>query len=114
MNCKKDDIAFVHPTFEKAMALQDKIVKVIEYVRVPGVLNLGPDWWLCECSVWFGENHCSPREIQGKRLEIPDSWLRPISASPGNEDFVVKARKTLPRAKPVTGPVTINERGEVA
>jgi hypothetical protein len=40
--------------------------------------------------------------------------LQPIRDQPGNEDFVTKARKTLPRAKPVTGPVTINARGEPA
>jgi len=43
-----------------------------------------------------------------------DKAITPFRDAPGNEDFVVKARKTLPRAKPVTGPVTINTRGEPA
>ena len=44
---------------------------------------------------------------------VRDSMLRPIRDQPGNEKFVVEARKTLERAKPVTGPVTIDNRGEV-
>jgi len=39
--------------------------------------------------------------------------ITPFGDNPGNEDFVIKARKTLPPPIPVTGPVTINERGEV-
>lgn len=42
-----------------------------------------------------------------------DRCLRPIRDQPGNEDWVTKARKTLPRPTPVPGPVTINARGEV-
>ncbi len=45
---------------------------------------------------------------------VADKVLKPIRDNPGDEDFVIKARKSLPRAKPVTGPVTINERGEPA
>lgn len=47
-------------------------------------------------------------------LVIADECLRPLRGGEGNESFVVKARKTLPRKKPVTGPVTINARGEPA
>jgi hypothetical protein len=64
--------------------------------------------WVC---------HGAVPDDEGKiltTLVIADVCLRPIRDQPGNEDFVVKARNTLPRAKPVTGPVTINERGEAA
>ena len=44
---------------------------------------------------------------------VYDDQIRPIRDQPGNEEFVVKARKTLPRPIPVPGPVTIDERGEV-
>ncbi|HQR98137.1 MULTISPECIES: hypothetical protein [unclassified Polaromonas] len=43
------------------------------------------------------------------------SWweadMRPIRDQPGNESFVVEARKKLPRTKDT--PATINERGEL-
>jgi len=40
--------------------------------------------------------------------------MRVINPDPGNEQFVTESRKTIPRKKPVTGPVTINARGEPA
>jgi hypothetical protein len=62
-----------------------------------------------------------PRQKHGWMVEGsgPGDWcldedLRPIRDNPGNEQFVIEARKTLPRPTPVTGPVTINERGEPA
>jgi len=40
--------------------------------------------------------------------------ITPFGDQPGNEHFVIEARKSLPPPVPVTGPVTINERGEPA
>ena len=41
--------------------------------------------------------------------------LRPINGdNPGNEHWVTEARKSIPRPIPVTGPVTIDHRGEPA
>jgi len=71
--------------------------------------------WVCE-SLMHSPFDC-PLIGGGSRLNrfavIDDANLHPISDNPGNEDFVVESRKTLPRAKPVTGPVTIDNRGEV-
>lgn len=47
-------------------------------------------------------------------LSVCDVSLRPIRDQPGNEHWVTEARKTIPRPIPVTGPVTINHRGEPA
>lgn len=41
-----------------------------------------------------------------------ESVLRPLGDQPGNESFVVEARKSLPRSKHVKGD-TIDARGEV-
>jgi hypothetical protein len=72
--------------------------------------------WVCE-SFMHSPFDC-PLDDGRRRLTrfavIDDANLRPINDAPGDETFVTKARKTLPRAKPVTGPVTINARGEPA
>lgn len=51
-------------------------------------------------------------------LSCPVEWheedMKVIEPGAGNEKFVTEARKSLPRRKPVTGPVTIDARGEVA
>jgi len=78
--------------------------------------------FLGEVDGWVGDRRWSlniATPIIGARKglayrHIQEQHLRPLPGGEGNEDFVVKARKTLPRAKPVTGPVTINSRGEVA
>lgn len=68
--------------------------------------------WVCHGAV--------PNDVGdiNKTLVIADECLRPLRPKEGeqsqNEDWVTKARKTLPRPTPVTGPVTINERGEPA
>ncbi len=66
---------------------------------------------------WVVESLGSPFHTDFDGLQIvrviASHCLHPIGDNPGNEDFVTKARKTLPRAKPVTGPVTIDSRGEV-
>jgi hypothetical protein len=51
--------------------------------------------------------------VDGDDVAWHEEDMKVIDPGEGNEDFVTKARKTLPRAKPVTGPVTINARVEV-
>ena len=82
----------------------------------PALSDAGHPSWVCE-SFMHSPFNC-PLMDGRRRLTrfavIDDANLRPIEDKPGNESFVVKARKTLPRPTPVPGPVTINERGEVA
>jgi len=108
MNCKPGDVArivstgvgFSGETFHKAKN------RFITVVSIDKTTRAGPCWKYEE------EPICSD---DGKTHAIswPDAWLQPIRDQPGNEDWVTKARKTLPRPTPVPGPVTINERGEV-
>jgi len=71
----------------------------------------GPAWAVKSCGTPFDFGPTGePDTLYG--LFHPSN-IRPIGDNPGNEHFVVEARKTLPRPTPVPGPVTINERGEV-
>ena len=96
MNCKPGDLAVIVNT---AAWNQKYLGRFVRIIKAGPTLPFGPTW---EVENLPGGLYCE------------DSALRPIRDQPGNESFVTKARKTLPRAKPVTGPVTINERGEVA
>jgi len=92
MNCEKGDIALVKPTLEKANhLLQDKIVKTLAYRARPDMLGSGTDWWLCECNVMLPSGPSAPGEIDGERLEIPDSWLRPLRDNPGTDESLLWA-----------------------
>jgi hypothetical protein len=110
MNCKPGDVAQIvctngigtsGETFHKAKN------RFITVVAIEKSTRAGPCWT-------YEESPICADSGKTKATSWPDAWLRPIRDQPGNEDFVVKARNTLPRAKPVTGPVTINERGEAA
>jgi len=102
MNCKPGDLAVI--------VRGSNLGRMVE-VRHQSIYGEG--WWLVAVvgAPVIGSLGLSKRLLSFGSIE--DARLRPIRNEPGNEDFVVKARKTLPRAKPVTGPVTIDSRGEV-
>lgn len=111
MNCKPGDLARIKKPYRDNSVI-DLYVEVVR-ASVPGGKIRARDGGITE----HAENHlagwiCNASADSFPRL-IADCALEPIRDQPGNEEFVVKARKTLPRAKPVTGPVTINVRGEV-
>jgi len=99
MNCKPGDLVILLRAENPAMK---KYVGTIRIV-VRGSDNR-PGAWYLEPPVYGGN---------GLLASWYDENLKPIRDQPGNEQFVVESRKSLPRKKPVTGPVTINERGEV-
>jgi hypothetical protein len=100
MNCKPGDLALIVSGIPI-----DNIGKIIK------VISVSERWY---GHAWTYEGSIYAAHFPGVRADaVADCCLRPIRDQPGNEDFVTKARKTLPRAKPVTGPVTINARGEV-
>jgi len=72
--------------------------------------------WVCE-SLMHSPFDC-PLDDGRRRLNrfavVDDASLQPIEDKPGNESFVTEARKSIPRPIPVTGPVTIDHRGEPA
>ncbi len=98
MNCKPGDLAIVVDGAPKR--------NLGRIVRVTTTFPNYPSIWNYEGNLVASDGSKCPG--------VSDDCLKRLPGGDGNEDFVVKARKTLPRAKPVTGPVTINERGEVA
>jgi hypothetical protein len=112
MNCKPGDLARIKKPYRDSTVI-DLYVKVVRASApmerivakngsVTTHLETHLAGWLCEAN-----KESFPRVIA-------DCSLEPIRDQPGNESFVTKARKTLPRPTPVTGPVTINARGEPA
>lgn len=111
MNCKPGDLAVI---VRSEMGNEGKLLTCIA-LHPAGYDNaapwLGPMWETDRNDITCANMIDVP--IRNNSL-VPDAFLRPIRGQLGDESFVIKARKTLPRKKPVTGPVTINERGEVA
>jgi len=112
MNCKPGDLARIKKPYRD----NDVMGLYVEVVRasIPGERICSREGVVTK----HAENHlsgwvCEANSDGFPRL-IADCALDPIRDQPGNEDFVVKARKTLPRPIPVPGPVTINTRGEPA
>lgn len=96
MNCKQGDLAVVVGSEYDGM--------IVTCVKFIGAIDHGDckDYWQID------------RQLSAYHTgQMSDSVLRPIRDQPGNEQFVVESRKSLPRKKPVTGPVTIDARGEV-
>ena len=110
MNCKPGEMAWIT---KSAAGNYGRMVEVVGPVQsiLPGDLAYPGEghMWHCKSSeplyCTFG--------IPSTEFAFPDIRLRPFRDNPGNEDFVTKARLSLPRAKPAVGPVTITERGEV-
>jgi len=73
--------------------------------------SVQPAWLVRICGT-PQQHHLHPGYVF-LELSVYDVSLRPLRGGEGNEKFVVESRKTLPRKKPVTGPVTIDNRGEV-
>ncbi len=98
-NCKAGELALI----VNALSERQHIGKIVRVLR----------WFDSKMDAWQTD---PPLFFEGCGLEIAwyDAHLKPLPGGEGNEDFVVNARKTLPRAKSVTGPVTINARGEPA
>lgn len=109
MNCKPGDLAVVIES-----STGDSVGKILTCVRLsgrPGLHNL--DGTFDAGPVWETSDF-TPDPVTG----IPhnywmDSALRPIRDQPGNEQFVVEARKSLPRPATAKGD-TITERGDLA
>jgi len=123
MNCVKGDLArILKPTSGAPCGLVDLFVSVVgptspvngEHTHSDGSRSkTGGAQWEIKFS------HPQPLMADGERVFVTsyvmwDHRLRPIRDNPGNESFVTEARKSIPRPIPVTGPVTIDSRGEPA
>ena len=104
LNCKAGDLAVV--------------VRGVNLGRIVDVQRqsvYGEGWWLVKVvgAPVIGSLGSSKRLMSIGSIE--DSRLKPIRDQPGNEQFVVEARKSLSRSKPATTKGdTITERGELA
>jgi len=96
MNCKPGDLAVVVRTGRAYRHFLGRVVTVKRACRV------FPESWDCD----------PPFIVDGLEASVRDSGLRPIRDQPGNEQFVVEARKSLPRPATAKGD-TIDVRGEV-
>lgn len=104
LNCRAGDLAVVYRA--SCEAERSWIGTIIRVTHIEGRSDDGSLCWAYE----------GPRLMHarwGECTGVADDMLHPIRDQPGNEQFVVESRKSLPRKKPVTGPVTIDVRGEV-
>ena len=109
MNCKPGDLAVI---VKSEAGNLDKFVSCIRLASIDDLLaayfrdDVGPVWVI---------DRVLPLSNGRSAALCADSGLRPIRDQPGNEQFVVEARKSLPRSKPATTKGdTITERGELA
>lgn len=99
-NCKAGELAMIID----AVSQRQHIGKIVRVVRWADYLR---DAWITDPPLFFENGRLG-------EIEWYDAHLKPLPGGEGDESFVVKARKTLPRPTPVTGPVTIDHRGEPA
>ncbi len=87
MNCKPGDMAIiVVPADWPRKTLDGKIVEVVRFVPPRGPeakWDQRPTWWCKFQSAWFNDH--GVMFLEGHVL---DSWLRPISGAPVNDEVV--------------------------
>lgn len=87
MNCKPGDLAIVVvPTTWPRKTLDGKIVEVIRFVPPRGPesrWDQRPAWWCKFSTAWFNDHGHMFLESC-----LLDSWLRPISGVPVNDEVV--------------------------
>lgn len=111
MNCKPGDLARVVRAPAGASLKVDAIVKVLSFAGTVRVIASGTGVICEEDDCWFVEYNGASHGDLSLPYTKHDSDLRPIRDQPGNESFVVEARKSLPKS---TKGDTITERGELA
>lgn len=116
LNCKPGDLAVVvRSDFPQNLGKYVTVVCLANQEDYDMPLDSGD--WDCQprSAMWGWDNaEKTQASIGDDVMGINDAELRPIRDQPGNEQFVVEARKSLPRSKPATAKGdTIDARGEV-
>lgn len=108
MNCEKDDFAVIVCSQVGNEGKTLTCLRLLPAGHDGHPPLAGPIWQTDRSDIKFRQYGC-----YGVSNCIPDANLRPIRDQPGNEQFVVEARKSLPRPATAKGD-TITERGELA
>jgi hypothetical protein len=89
MNCKKGDVAILVARHEKAAFLDGPIVKCERRIYrhfqhlIPHTTAV---WWLCEGNFRDMPSMTRSPLESATRMELPDSWLKPLRDSDGQDE----------------------------